>query len=94
MADAIVFLLDHYDDPSIINVGTGTDLTILALAELIRDIVGFKGEIRTDPSKPDGTPRKLLDVSGLAGLGWNAAIELRKGIRTTYEWYLSDLGKS
>jgi GDP-L-fucose synthase len=76
-----------------INVGTGTDVTIAELAELVRDVVGFTGEIRFDRSKPDGAPRKLLDVSRLAGLGWTATIPLREGLAQAYDWYLAHLSE-
>jgi GDP-L-fucose synthase len=89
LADACVTILEKYDDPAPINVGTGTDVTIRELAELIADVVGFKGEILFDPTKPDGTPRKLLDVSKLEMLGWKPKISLRDGIESTFEWWKS-----
>lgn len=88
MAEATVHVMRNYSDPTHINVGVGEDLTILELAQLVAKVVGFKGEILTDPSKPDGTPRKLLDVSKLAGLGWKPRIALEDGIASTYRWYL------
>jgi GDP-L-fucose synthase len=87
-AEACVFLLERYDCPEIINVGCGEDISIRELAELICDVVGFQGELAWDTTKPDGTPRKLLDVSRLHDLGWHHAIGLRKGIARTYEWFL------
>jgi len=93
VASAIMFLLRHYDSPEIINVGAGEDLSIKELAELICDIVGFKGELRWDHTKPDGIPRKLLDVSKINALGWRATIPLREGIQRTYRWYLENRGK-
>jgi GDP-L-fucose synthase len=87
LADAAVFLMECYSSPEIVNVGVGEDLTILELAEMIGEITGFRGKLRFDSSKPDGTPRKLLDVSRLTALGWKARIPLREGIRQTYEWY-------
>jgi len=87
LADASVFLMERYSSPEIVNVGTGEDLTILELAEMIGAITGFRGKLRFDRSKPDGTPRKLLDVSRLTALGWKARIPLREGIEQTYEWY-------
>jgi GDP-L-fucose synthase len=87
LASACLFLLEKYDSPEIINIGTGTDLTIRELAELICDVVGFEGELVFDSSKPDGTPRKLLDVSKINSLGWKATIPLREGIAQTYEWF-------
>lgn len=88
LADACLFLMRHYDDDALINVGCGTDLEIRELAELIRGIVGFEGRIEYDTSKPDGTPRKLLDISRIRALGWSARIPLDEGIRNTYEWFL------
>lgn len=97
MAEASLFVLDLdkeiYDretEPMLshINVGCGTDVSILELAQMVARVAGFEGRIATDPSKPDGTPRKLMDVSRLAGLGWSASIELEQGIRGTYEWFL------
>jgi len=90
LAEALVFLMNNYDDPEIINVGTGEDVTIKDLAETIKNIVGFEGEIIWDDSKPDGTPRKLLDVSKLNDLGWKAKTPLVDGIRQTYEWFKSN----
>ncbi|HWJ60780.1 MAG TPA: GDP-L-fucose synthase [Acidimicrobiales bacterium] len=87
LADACVFLMEHYSDSLHINVGTGEDLSILEIAELTRDIVYPECEIVLDPSKPDGMPRKLLDVTRLHDLGWKHRIGLEEGIRTTYEWY-------
>jgi GDP-L-fucose synthase len=91
LAEALVFLMNNYSEEGPINVGVGEDVTIHELAELIGRIVGFKGEIRFDPTKPDGTPRKLLDVSRLHALGWKACTALEDGIRLTYEWYLSTM---
>lgn len=91
LADAVCFLMEHYDSPEIINVGVGVDIRIADLAALIRDIVEFEGEIFFDRDKPDGTPRKLLDVSKIAAIGWKASTELEAGIRSTYRWYLSQL---
>jgi len=88
LAAATVFLMDHYSGESIVNVGTGTDVTIAELARLIREVVGYTGTLSFDPSKPDGTPRKLLDVSKAAGLGWTASIALRDGVESTYRWFL------
>ncbi|PTQ51394.1 MAG: GDP-L-fucose synthetase [Brockia lithotrophica] len=90
LADAALFLMRNYDDGEIINVGVGEDIRISELAELIADVVGFRGRIVYDTSKPDGTPRKLLDVSKLTALGWRPKISLREGIRQTYEWYVSN----
>jgi len=87
LADACLFLMENYNDSAIINVGTGEDVTIKNLAESVRGIAGYKGEVNWDTSKPDGTPRKLLDVSKLHGLGWKHQIPLDEGIATTYEWF-------
>ena len=87
LADACVFLMDNYSSADIVNVGWGRDISIAELAGTVRDIVGFEGEIVYDTSKPDGTPRKLLDTSRLAALGWQPSISLADGIRGTYEWY-------
>jgi len=87
LADAACFLLEHYDDAAPINVGTGVDLTIAELAHLVADVAGFRGELVFDPSKPDGTPRKVLDVGRLRSLGWTPAIGLREGIESTYAWF-------
>jgi GDP-L-fucose synthase len=89
LAEAAVFLMRNYSGEDIVNVGVGDDLSILALAQLVARVVGFEGAIETDPAKPDGTPRKLLDVSRLHALGWRARIGLEEGIRSTYDWYLA-----
>ena len=88
MADAAVFLMLNYESPEIINVGVGDDIRICDLAQMIAEITGFQGRIVFDPSKPDGSPRKLLDDSRLKALGWKARISLREGIHQTYQWYL------
>lgn len=90
LADASVYLMNNYDGSEIVNVGTGEDVTIKELAELIRDTVGYKGELEWDASKPDGTPRKLLDVSKIHNLGWKHKTTLAEGIKATYTWYLED----
>ena len=87
LADAVVFLMKSWSDEEPINIGTGMDVTIVELVRLIADVVGFKGRFIFDPSKPDGTPRNLLDVSKLTALGWRPRIDLEMGIRQTYEWY-------
>jgi len=87
LADSLLFLMNNYDGDQFVNVGVGKDISILELAELIKDIVGFEGEIVNDLSKPDGTPRKLLDVSRLNDLGWEAQISLEEGIKDTYQWF-------
>ncbi len=88
LADAAVFLMETYDLPGIVNIGAGEDQTIAELAELIRRITGYSGGLEFDHTKPDGTPRKLLDVSRLSALGWKARIPLQSGIENTYRWYL------
>jgi len=88
LADAAVFLMQNYDLPEIINIGAGKDQTIAELSELIRRITGYSGGLEFDHTKPDGTPRKLLDVSRLEALGWKARITLQQGIENTYRWYL------
>jgi GDP-L-fucose synthase len=96
LADALVFLMEHFDAPRdaeaekmFVNVGVGEDLTIRELAELVRRVVGFEGEVRWNTAMPDGTPRKLLDVSRLRSLGWTASHTLEQGLRKTHAWYLA-----
>ena len=90
LAAAGLWLLEKYDSPEIINIGCGEDVTIRELAELICDVVGFDGELVWDETKPDGTPRKLLDVTRIQALGWQPTIPLRNGIAQTYEWFLAN----
>lgn len=87
MAAACLHLMDHYDGPQQVNVGTGTDMTIRELAELVASVVGYEGASEWDTSKPDGTPRKLLDVSRLVGTGWKPKVSLREGLSGTVQWY-------
>jgi GDP-L-fucose synthase len=87
MADACLHLLEHYDGPDQVNVGTGSDVTIKEIAETIAGVVGFDGQTEWDTSKPDGTPQKLLDVSKLAGAGWTSKISLEEGLDRTVAWY-------
>lgn len=87
-ADACLFLLDHVDEPGPINVGTGEDVSIRELVELVCRTVGYEGELVFDTGKPDGTPRKLMDVTRLAALGWRATTTLEDGARRTVDWYL------
>jgi GDP-L-fucose synthase len=87
LADACLFLMNHYDESDIINVGCGEDISIAELALLIKDIVGYAGNIAYDTNRPDGTPQKLLDVSKLKNIGWQPRLSLREGIKRTYEWY-------
>ena len=93
LASACLLLLEKYDSPEIINVGYGEDVSIRELAELICDVVGFNGELAWDTTKPDGTPRKLLDVTKLRELGWKPAITLRNGVASTYEWFRANCVK-
>jgi GDP-L-fucose synthase len=88
LADACLFIMEYYDRDLHINVGTGEDLSILELAEMVQDVVFPEAGLTFDTSKPDGTPRKLLDVSRLQGLGWHHRISLRDGIAATYQWFL------
>jgi len=90
LAAACLLLLEKYDSPEIINIGYGEDITIRELAELICDVVDFDGELVWDKTKPDGTPRKLLDVTSIRKLGWEPTISLRNGIAQTYEWFLAN----
>jgi GDP-L-fucose synthase len=94
MASASLFLLDHYDEPGHVNVGVGEDVTIKELAETIARVVGYEGELQWDRSKPDGMPRKLLDVSRLNELGWKARTGLVEGITSTYRWYVEQEGSA
>jgi GDP-L-fucose synthase len=94
LADALCFLMERYDSHEIINVGYGKDVTIAELADLIAGITGFRGRVVFDRSKPDGTPRKLLDVSKLKTLGWEARTPLEDGVRATYNWYLANADKA
>jgi len=91
LAEASLFLLDNYDSPETINVGFGKDLSIHDLARIVADIVGYQGVLKQDPTKPDGTPRKLLDVSRINDLGWHARTGLVEGISATYTWYLENI---
>jgi GDP-L-fucose synthase len=91
LAAACLLLLEKYDSPEIINIGCGEDISIRELAELVCDVVGFGGELAWDATKPDGTPRKLLDISKIRALGWKPAIPLRDGIQRTYDWFLKNI---
>lgn len=92
-ADACLFVMQRYNGNTPLNVGTGEDVTIRELAELLKDVVGYRGTIRFDAGKPDGMPRKLLDVSRLTSYGWQAKVSLRHGVEETYAWYRSTAGK-
>ena len=89
-ADASVFLMNNYSDLGHVNMGSGKEVTIKELAELVKEIVGFEGELKWDSTKPDGTPRKLMDNSKLAGLGWTPKIDLKEGLKGTYQWYIEN----
>jgi GDP-L-fucose synthase len=91
LADALLFLMQNYNEESHINIGTGEDIEIIELAKLIQKIVGFKGEIKRDLSKPDGTPRKLMDVSKLTNMGWKNKTSIEEGICRTCDWYRSNV---
>jgi len=91
MADASVYLMNNYDGEEIVNVGVGEDVTIKELAEIVKDVVGFEGELRFDTSKPDGTPRKLLDVTKLNEAGWKAKVKLVDGVNSTYNWFVKNI---
>jgi len=90
LASACLLLLEKYDSPEIVNIGCGEDITVRELAELICDVVGFNGELVWDATKPDGTPRKLLDITKIRALSWQPTIPLRQGIAQTYEWFLAN----
>jgi GDP-L-fucose synthase len=92
LADAVVYTFEHELQENLYNIGTGTDLTIKELAEIIQRIVGHTGEIIWDSTKPDGTPRKQLDISKMKEAGWKAKIGLEEGIKETYEWFLGYAG--
>lgn len=91
LADACVFLMNNYDGNEIINIGVGKDISIKELAEKIKNVVGYQGEIKFDTSKPDGTPRKLVDVSRINALGWKASISLDEGLQKVYQWFLENV---
>ena len=90
LADAAVMLFERYEDESIINVGCGADVTIAELCDMVRDVTGYRGMHEFDASRPDGTPRKLLDVSRISALGWRPKIALRSGIEQVYAWYTAN----
>jgi len=92
LADALVFLANNYRDGDIVNVGSGEEVTIAGLAQIVREVVGYQGKLAYDKSKPDGTPRKLLDTSKLSALGWNARVSLRTGVKDAYDWFTSHTG--
>ncbi|NBT89902.1 MAG: GDP-L-fucose synthase, partial [Verrucomicrobia bacterium] len=88
LADACVYLMQRYNEEELVNIGSGTDVSIAELAEMVKRVVGFPGGIRWDSNKPDGTPRKLLDVTRIRKLGWQAAVPVEQGIASTYDWFL------
>jgi GDP-L-fucose synthase len=90
LAEALLLLLQKYKEDEPVNIGVGKDLSIMELSSLIQNIVGFKGEVQWDKTKPNGTPRKLLDISKLKGLGWQPKIDLIQGLTSTYEWFVSE----
>jgi GDP-L-fucose synthase len=92
LADALIFLMDHYNEAMPINIGVGEDITVRDLAFLIKDVVGYGGEVRFDPSKPDGVPRKLLEVKKIRTMGWEPEVDLKKGIILTYKWFCENFG--
>jgi GDP-L-fucose synthase len=90
LAEAVLLLLNNYKANEPVNVGVGADLSIMELSNLIKDVVGFRGQVYWDQTKPNGTPRKLLDISKLKNLGWSPKIDLVKGIASTYEWFVAE----
>lgn len=93
LADAAVTLMKTYESPDIVNVGTGTDVTIAELATLVKDVVGYRGRLVFDSTKPDGMPRKVLDVSRIHALGWRAKVDLADGVRETYRWFVANVAE-
>ena len=92
MAEACLWLMQNYESSELINIGSGNEISIRKLAEIIREVVGFQGEIRFDAAKPDGTPRRVLDNSKILATGWKPKVDMKEGIRREYEYYLSKLG--
>ncbi|MEM9215286.1 MAG: GDP-L-fucose synthase [Cyanobacteria bacterium P01_F01_bin.150] len=90
LADALIFLMDNYNDSTLINVGTGEEVSIRELALTVKAVVGYEGELTFDSSKPDGTPRKLLDITKLKSIGWQPKVPLKEGIETTYKWFVEN----
>ena len=91
LADACFFLLENYDSPEIVNIGCGEDVSIKELVETVCEVLGFEGSLVFDTSKPDGTPRKLMDIGRLIALGWKPRVNLKEGIRDAHEWFLKNL---
>ncbi len=94
LANAACFLMENYDAPELLNVGVGDDLTIAELAVLVARVIGYSGRVVFDPTRPDGTPRKLLDLSRIQSLGWRAQIPLERGVASTYQWYISSVSEA
>jgi GDP-L-fucose synthase len=94
LAEACLFLLEHYNEPDLVNIGCGEDVTIRELAETVCDVLGFNGSLEFDASKPDGTPRKLLDISKIKSLGWSPKISLRDGIADAYRWFCENYNEA
>lgn len=92
LADACAFLMKNYDEMEIVNIGSGYDISVLDLAKLIKEVVGFEGDLRFKSDMPDGVQQKLLDISKITALGWRPSIGMRAGLESTYEWYLKNLG--
>lgn len=90
LADACIFLMDNYNDTDIINIGYGSDISIKCLASIIAEVIGYHGKIIWDQTKPDGTPRKLLDCGKINNLGWHPSVSLEKGIELTYQWFIKN----
>jgi GDP-L-fucose synthase len=90
LADALLFLMQHYNEPGFINVGTGEEVSIKELASIIQGVVGYTGELKFDPTQPDGTPRKLVDISKIQALGWQPKTTLKEGIEKTYQWFVEN----
>jgi len=93
LADALVFLMNNYKESELINIGIGEDMEILEIARGIAKVVGYTGEIETDPTKPDGTPRKLVDTTKLTKLGWKPKTDFERGLKITYNWFLENYDK-
>ena len=94
LADAVLFLMENYDDSEIVNVGCGKDQTVKELAETIQEVVGYTGHLKFDSTRPDGTPQKILDISKINSLGWKPTISLREGLKQVYQWYAEQYNSS
>ena len=91
LADGLILLMNKYSSPGYINIGTGEDISILNLADLLKSVIGFDGVFSFDTSKPDGTPRKLLDIHRIKRLDWSPTVSLREGLERTYDWFLKNI---